>query len=154
MTVDPACPAGTFPPAVVGLPRLAAGSATILYLWVEKNGIVHLQTTHPGNEPMTFTGTITTTGTFVSWTGVYLERPPDGEDTFTINSARTQLSFSFQNLGDLDGVNFALSCTATITFDFQADGAQLPTSAIYIGPQHFSPPSNPFSGSIPANGGQ
>ena len=147
--VNPACPAGTFPAGSYGRPTFGPGSPSGDYIWVDSNGIVHLLTTHPGTQKVSFVGTVTTTGIIRGLDPVSLESLPGNTDTATLNPAQNQLTFAFQNTGDIDGVNFALSCNATITFNLGRAGSQLPRSDIFIGPNKVHPPTDPFTFTIP-----
>jgi hypothetical protein len=159
MTINPACPEGTFPTEVRGLSDPQAGHPTIIYIWTEKNGVVHLRGTHANAYPMRFTGFITTTGRFdAAYPRAGATGPPMGLVNVKVNAARTRLSFGIRNVGGVDGFNFTVTCAGTLTFDLKVNDERVNTKLIALGsidavhiPAH--PPSNPFHFTIPANGG-
>jgi hypothetical protein len=145
LTVNPWCPASVFPTSVKGSNVATAGQPTGIYIWVSPDGVWHLVSTRTGTGTQTFTGTVTTTGTFRQPTAYKLENQPGNVDTFALNAATTQITFSFQTANDVDGITFVSSCSGTVTFDLQQNAAPLATSKIFLGGEpHTNPTTNPF----------
>ncbi len=100
-----------------GQPGYTPGTNLGYFVWV---GTTHLRWNGNG-QAHTFTGTITTDGTFWAVQGVNLE--PD--DTFTV-SGHT-ITFSGTVITDDDGLDFRTTGTQ-VTFNIQQDGADHPES--------------------------
>jgi hypothetical protein len=151
LTVDPWCPASTFPANLKAASVVTQGQPTGVYIWITPNGVWHLVSTRTGAGTQNFSGTVTTTGTIKQATGNKLENTAGNIDTFSLNPAKTQLTFAFQTGSDVDGVDFATSCTGNVTFNLKLNNVQLATAQIYRGAApHTHPATNPFTVTLPS----
>jgi hypothetical protein len=151
LTVNPWCSAGTFPTYIKGNNVPTQGQPTGVYLWVSPDGVWHLVAARTGaGASLHFTGTVTTTGTIKQVAGYKLENAPGNMDTFSLNAAKKQITYSFTTANDVDGINFVSSCNGTVTFNLQQNGVQMATTAIYFGAvPHTHPATNPFNVALP-----
>ena len=142
-TTSTACKVVTddhWPDIVQGQPNgIDPKTTAATYMWHDGNGW-HIRVTHHGTNLRTFSGQLSTTGTFANVSPVHLEK----SDQFQVSSDHKVITFLFKNYGFIDGVNFHTRCAPSIAVGFQSDGANSPTSKIVIGHTGAHPPTNPF----------
>jgi hypothetical protein len=132
------CDEGHWPATVQGIPStFHAGAAGGYYIWHDDGGW-HLRTTTPVHRAHSFSGSIVSSDNIV----VARQVRDEGSDSIAVNGHR--LSFSFQTYNGVDGVDFRVGCTESVTFLLKAQGRYLPASRIWLGEQGHSP-SNPFT---------
>lgn len=113
-TAEPAaessqCRFGHWPADAQGRPSaLATGAAAGAYLWHGEDGW-HLFVTHPGDDRRVFTGSITSESRIHD-----VARRTERNDSIVRKSAH-RVTFSFQNYGRLDGVDFRMTCGRSFT---------------------------------------
>jgi hypothetical protein len=144
-TANPACTVttddGHWPGFVQGRPAgIDPKTTSATYMWHDGNGW-HIRVTHRTTNLRSFSGQITTTGTFSSAKPVHLEK----NDTFAVSSDKKVITFLFKNYGRIDGLNFYTRCAPSITFAFQSDGKTQPAKRIVIGHKSTRPQHNPFT---------
>ena len=132
------CDEGHWPATVQGQPeRLHAGSTDGYYVWHDRYGW-HLRTTTPQRSAHVFTGRIVSSDNIKSVTMVRDEN----DDRVTV-SGHT-LSFRFVTYSGIDGVNFTVGCTNSVTFELKQGGAWIPAWRIFLG-RYGRAPHNPFT---------
>ena len=109
------------------------------YMWHDGGGW-HIRVTHRTTNRRTFSGQLTTAGTFANVQPVHLEK----SDQLQVSSDKHSVTFLFKNYGWIDGLNFHTRCAPSIQFAFQSDGQTSPTDKIVIGHNGVHPPTNPF----------
>ena len=109
-----------------------------IYMWHD-NGW-HIRVTHRTTNLRTFSGQLTTTGTFTDVRPVELEK----SDTFSVSSDKHDITFLFKNYGFIDGLDFYTHCAPSIEFSYQSDGTTSPPNKIVIGHNGVNPPTDPF----------
>lgn len=144
-TAKPACTVttddGHWPGFVQGRPAgINPKTTSATYMWHDGNGW-HVRVTHRTTNLKSFSGQITTTGTFSKAKPVRLEK----NDTFSVSNDKKVITFVFKNYGYIDGVNFYTRCAPSITFAFQSDGKTQPARRIVIGRRSTRPHHNPFT---------
>ena len=141
-TVQSACSAATddpWPSWVQGRPNgIDPHTTSAVYMWHD-NGW-HIRVTHHGSNLRTFSGQLTTTGSFVNSHAVGLEK----SDQFQVSSDKHTITFLFKNYGSIDGIDFHTTCAPAIDFAFQSDGATTPPSKVVIGKNAAHPSTDPF----------
>ena len=132
------CDEGHWPATVQGQPeRLHAGSTAGYYVWHDRYGW-HLRTTTPQKSPHVFIGRIVSSDNIKSVTMVR-----DENDDRVSVSGHT-LSFRFVTYAGIDGVNFTVGCTNSVTFELKQGGSWVPAYRIFLG--HYGrAPHNPFT---------
>ena len=110
-----------------------------IYMWHDSGGW-HIRVTHKGSNLKSFSGQLTTSGSFVDAHAVHLEK----SDQFQISKDKHAITFLFKNYGAIDGVNFHTRCAPSIKFAFQSDGHTPPASKIVAGRSAAHPTANPF----------
>jgi hypothetical protein len=131
----------SWPARVQGRPAgINPNTTAATYMWHDSNGW-HIRVTHRTTNLRSFSGQLTTSGTFVGAKPVRLEK----NDTFAVSADMHTLTFVFKNYGKIDGVNFFTHCAPAITFAFQSDGKTTPPSRIVIGKNNVHPKHNPFT---------
>jgi len=131
---------GRWPTFVNGRPAgIDPNTTGATYMWHDNNGW-HIRVTHHKYNRRSFSGQITTGGTFAGVRAVHLEK----NDTFAVSADKHSITFSFINHGWIDGLNFYTKCAPSITFGFQSDSKTQPVSRIIIGKNSTHPTSNPF----------
>lgn len=143
-TAKPACTVqkddGHWPGFVQGRPAgIDPKTTNATYMWHDSNGW-HIRVTHHRTNLRTFSGQITTGGTFTGVKPVHLEK----NDSFSVSGDKHVISFAFKNYGFIDGLNFYTRCAPSITFSFQSDGKPSPPHNIVIGRNSTRPQMNPF----------
>jgi len=133
-----ACDEGRWPATVEGQPeRLHAGSTDGHYVWHDRNGW-HLRTTTPQRSAHVFTGRIVSSDNIRSVTMVRDEN----DDRATVSGH--VLSFRFVTYAGIDGLNFRVGCTNSVTFELKQGGDWIPAYRIFLG--HFGRAQhNPFT---------
>jgi len=144
-TTKPACTVttddGHWPGFVQGRPAgINPKTTSATYMWHDGNGW-HIRVTHRTTNLKSFSGQITTTGTFSKAKPVHLEK----NDTFAVSSDQKVITFVFKNYGRIDGLNFYTRCAPSITFAFQSDGKTQPPKRIVVGHNSTRPQNNPFT---------
>jgi hypothetical protein len=146
ITVDPLCPMSNYPDVVKGKPGFGPSSPAADYIWVDNNGLFHLYGTHASSSATFLTGKVVlSTGHFLGFAPVDLENTAPDADTVSLNAAKTVLTFSFHNRGDIDGVVFGVTCDSSVGFALVRDGDPMPPSQIWVGAHGSHPQSNPFT---------
>lgn len=137
-TTAVACDEGHWPATVQRQPeRLRAGSTDGYYVWHDQNGW-HLRTTTPQRSAHVFTGRIVSSDDIRSVTMVRDEN----DDRVTVNGHT--LSFRFVTYAGIDGVNFRVGCTNSVTFELKQGGSRMPAYRIFLG--HYGrAPHDPFT---------
>ena len=132
------CDEGHWPATVQGQPeRLHAGSTDGYYVWHDRYGW-HLRTTTPQRSAHVFTGRIVSSDDIKHVTMVR-----DEYDDRVVVSGHT-LSFRFVTYAGIDGVNFTVGCTNSVTFELKQGGSWIPAYRIFLG--HYGrAPHNPFT---------
>ena len=130
-----------WPDVVQGQPKgINPKTTAATYMWHDGNGW-HIRVTHHGTNLRTFSGQLSTNGTFSSVSPVHLEK----SDQFQVSSDHKVITFMFKNYGFIDGVNFHTRCASSISVAFQSDGVTAPPSKIVIGHTGAHPPTDPFT---------
>jgi hypothetical protein len=109
------------------------------YMWHDGDGW-HIRVTHHTNNMRSFSGQLSTSGTFANVKPVQLEK----SDQFQVSSDGHSITFLFKNYGHIDGLNFHTRCAPSISLSFQSDGSESPPSKIVIGHTNAHPPTDPF----------
>lgn len=132
------CDEGHWPLSVQGEPRkFEVGGPAGYYVWHDRGGW-HLRTTSPWRVGHTFTGRITSSD------DIEVLRIHKNEDADQVRLEGEQISFSFDTHKHVDGVDFKVGCTESVTFELQAEGYDVPAPRIRLGLTG-SAPSNPFT---------
>jgi len=133
-----------WPAYVQGQPANFKAGSDGVYMWHYPKGGWGLRVSHPllpgKANHVTFSGTISTAGTFGNVKRVDLEK----NDTVTVGSQGHTLTFDFNNYGGVDGVDFTTSCTPGLKVEFKADGGRVQTRFIHLGANDTHPGANPF----------
>jgi len=130
-----------WPDIVQGQPKgINPKTTAATYMWHDGNGW-HIRVTHHGTNLRTFSGQLSTSGTFKNVSAVHLEK----SDQFQVSSDHHVITFLFKNYGFIDGVNFHTRCAPSINVAFQSDGATAPPSKIVIGHTGAHPSTDPFT---------
>ena len=91
-----------WPARVHGRPAgIDPNTTAATYMWHDSSGW-HIRVTHRTTNLKSFSGQLTTTGTFVNAKPVRLEK----NDTFVVSADKHTVTFLFKNYGKIDGVNF------------------------------------------------
>ena len=109
------------------------------YMWHDGDGW-HIRVTHHNTNLRTFSGQLSTSGTFANVSPMHLEK----SDQFQVSSDRRSINFQFKNYGHIDGLNFHTRCAPSFNVAFQSDGITAPPSKIVIGHGGVNPPTDPF----------
>ena len=137
-STTPACDEGHWPATVQGQPeRLHAGSTDGYYVWHDRYGW-HLRTTTPQRSAHVFTGRIVSSDNIRSVTMVRDEN----DDRVSVSGH--VLSFKFVTYAGIDGVNFRVGCTNSVTFELKQGGNWIPAYRIFLG-RYGRAPRNPFT---------
>ena len=129
-----------WPSAVQGRPGDVHPFATgAIYMWHSTNGW-NIRVTHDAKHLRTFSGQLTTSGTFRDLRPVQLEK----SDLFRMSTDRHSITFLFKNYGHIDGLNFYTHCAPSIEFAYQSDGKTSPSAKIVIGHGQVHPSTDPF----------
>ena len=140
-TTASACPGVTddpWPSWVQGRPGVDPNLTSSIFMWHSDGW--HIRVTHHGKNLESFSGQLTTTGTFVKPKPVNLEKG----DSFVVSPDKHGISFLFKNYGSNDGLDFYTACAPSITFSFQSDGQTSIPGNIVIGAHNARPTTNPF----------
>jgi len=130
-----------WPDIVQGRPQgIDPKTTAATYMWHDGDGW-HIRVTHHSTNLRTFSGQLSTTGTFANVSPVHLEK----SDQFQVSSDHHVITFLFKNYGFIDGINFHTRCAPSFTAAFQSDGSTAPTDKIVIGHTGAHPPTNPFT---------
>ncbi|MHB1855506.1 MAG: hypothetical protein ACYCS2_10685 [Acidimicrobiales bacterium] len=133
-----------WPAYVQGQPSNFQAGSDGVYLWHYVKGGWALRVSHPRlpgkADHVTFTGTLSTAGTFGNVRPVALEK----NDTVTVGSNGHTLTFAFNNYGGVDGVDFTTTCTPGLKVELKADGGRVQPRFIHLGANDTHPGSNPF----------
>jgi hypothetical protein len=114
-------------------------TTSAIYMWHD-SGNWHIRVTHRTNNLRSFSGQLTTAGTFTGVHAVHLEK----SDQFQVSKDKHAISFFFKNYGAIDGIDFATHCAPSIRFALQSDGHTSPPSKIVIGHSATHPATDPF----------
>jgi hypothetical protein len=130
-----------WPARVQGQPAgINPKTSAATYMWHDSDGW-HVRVTHHTTNLKSFSGQITTSGTFGSAKPVRLEKA----DSFAVSADRHSLTFLFKNHGYIDGVDFRTRCAPSLTFAYQSDGKATPKARVVIGKHSVHPKHNPFT---------
>ncbi len=113
-------------------------TTSAIYMWHD-NGW-HIRVTHRTTNLRTFSGQLTTNGTFTDVRPVQLEK----SDTFSVSADKHIITFLFKNYGFIDGLDFYTHCAPAIDLSYQSDGKTSPPDKIVIGGNAVHPPTDPF----------
>jgi hypothetical protein len=128
-------------PRVQGEPAgINPKTSAATYMWHDASGW-HIRVTHHTTNLKSFSGQITTAGTFAKAKPVHLEKA----DSFVVSADGHSRSFMFKNHGYIDGVDFHTRCAPSVKFAFQSDGKATPKARIIIGKKSVHPKHNPFT---------
>jgi hypothetical protein len=131
---------GAWPLVADGRPAgLDAGDAAADYIWHDATGW-HLRVTHQNDHHQVWTGVITTNGV-LSDAAVKLEK----NDRFAVGPDKHAITFSFNNYGGIDGLDFRTHCATGIRFDLRADGAPVNPTEVLVGHGGRNPAKIPFA---------
>lgn len=134
----PACDEGHWPGTVQVQPvSFQPGGAAGYYVWHDPQGW-HLRTTTPVKTGHSFTGTIVASGDIT----VVRQVRDEGDDRVSVAGGR--LRFSFDTYNGVDGIDFRVGCSESLTFSLNASGRPVPQDRIWLGATG-SAPSNPFT---------
>ena len=114
-------------------------TTSAIYMWHD-SGNWHIRVTHRTNNLRSFSGQLSTAGTFAGIHAVHLEK----SDQFQVSKDRHAITFLFKNYGAIDGVDFSTHCAPSIKFALQSDGHTSPPSKIVIGHGATHPAVDPF----------
>lgn len=123
----PRCDEGHWPATVQGKPlSFEPGGAAGYYVWHDSDGW-HLRTTTPTDRPHSFTGKI------VSSDDIRLVRQfrDEGADRLSLNG--NTITFSMVTYNGVDGIDFKVGCTESVSFALKANGRAVPASNIWLG---------------------
>ena len=133
-----ACDEGRWPATVQGKPAsFVPGGRAGYYVWHDARGW-HLRTTTPRRSPHPFTGTIVSSGDIK----VVRQFKDEGRDTVTVNGNR--MTFSFVTYNGVDGIDFRVGCTRSVSFSLKAYTRLVSPSRIWLG-RDGTARSNPFT---------
>jgi len=133
-----ACDEGHWPATVQGQPeRLHAGSTDGYYVWHDSYGW-HLRTTTPQRTAHVFAGRIVSSDNIRSVTMVR------DENDDRVSLSGHVLSFRFVTYAGIDGVNFRVGCTNSVTFELKQGSNWVPAYRIFLG-RYGRAPHNPFT---------
>lgn len=134
------CAFGTWRNEVQGRPAgFQRGSALGFYVWHNASGW-RLYVTHPGTDKVALSGTITSNGGDIH----AVDRRFEGTDTVTTTGSRV-VSFSVNNYGGLDGIDFRTKCAPSLTFDLSVNGVQATPQQVFLGKAAVNPATMPFT---------
>jgi hypothetical protein len=132
------CDEGRWPATVQGKPgSFVQGGRAGYYVWHDARGW-HLRTTTPQRSPHPFTGTIVSSGDIK----VVHQYKDEGRDSVTVNGNR--LTFSFVTYNGVDGIDFKVGCTRSLSFSLKAYNRLVPSTRIWLG-RDGTARSNPFT---------
>jgi hypothetical protein len=140
-TTTTACQGATddpWPAWVQSRPGVDPNLTSTIFMWHSDGW--HIRVTHHGTNLQSFSGQLTTAGSFVSPHAVNLEKG----DSFVVSSDKHGISFLFKNYGSNDGLDFHTTCAPSITFTFQSDGQTSSPANIVIGGAGVHPATNSF----------
>ena len=133
-----------WPGYVQGAPANFRAGSDGIFLWHDPTGGWGLRASHPRlpgrSDHVVFSGVISTAGMFGHVKGVDLEK----NDTVKVSADGHVLSFSFNNWGGVDGVDFTTTCTPGLKVGLKADGHSFQTRFIHLGAKGSHPGSDPF----------
>jgi hypothetical protein len=135
------CAPGAWPAVVSGRPAAYLAGQDGAYLWLDPDGGWALRVTHARpKERLIFSGSLTTSGRFS-----YLGQPAGegGNDILELGAARHTIFFRFVDFGSVDGLDFATSCSRSITLKLVVDGQPASPAMVHLGPGETSPSNNP-----------
>jgi hypothetical protein len=143
-TTSAACVAnGHLPGVVQGAPmRLNATKYGDLYIWHSANGW-HLRVRHATRSHEVFTGQVNTGGVEkISYKPFHLEK----NDSVSLNGTGTELNFTFNNYGGVDGIDFTTNCAKLLTFsNLTLQGQPINPDRVHLGRAKLAVLSVPFT---------
>lgn len=123
----PRCDEGHWPASVQGKPvSFGPGGAAGYYVWHDSEGW-HLRTTTPTHRPHSFSGKIVSSDDI----GVVSQFRDEGADRLSLNG--NTINFSLVTYDGVDGIDFKVGCTESVSFALKANGRPAPTSSIWLG---------------------
>ncbi len=140
----PNCDSGDWPRQVTGTPTVYPNLPNGFYIGANADGVFSLEVTHRESNPLVFyrfSGTVTTDGIFNDVNGIRLEK----NDKYSVSADKHSLTFSFKNVGHIDGISFLPMCGSMISFNLSIKSAPAATSKINLGVPSTNPSSNPFT---------
>jgi hypothetical protein len=137
-TTSTSCPSGHFPQDLVGgRPAGVKVGMSGMAVWQDHFGW-HIRVSEAGLDKAVITGRIYTDGNVKS-----LKRFTERGDVKL--SGPHRVVYRFTNYGGVDGLDFVLPCSSSVSFAVSFDHVALPTSHIVIGHDRQHPASNPFT---------
>ncbi len=132
------CDEGRWPLTVEGEPRnFNPGDPAGYRIWHDGTGW-HLRTTTPTDGDHVFRGVIRSADDVVVVNEVR-DEPAD-----IVRSEGHLIAFEFHTHDHIDGLDFRVGCTDHVSFNLQANGAQVPAARIWLGKVGRAP-GNPFT---------
>jgi hypothetical protein len=132
------CDEGHWPATVQGKPQtFTQGGRAGYYVWHDSYGW-HLRTTTPQRSPHPFTGTIASSGTIK----LVHQFRDEGRDSVTVSG--NKLTFKFVTYAGVDGVDFMVGCTASLSFSLKAYDRLISPARIWLGARGTAP-ADPFT---------
>ena len=132
------CDEGHWPATVQGRPvTFHAGATAGYYIWHDSHGW-HLRTTTPESRAHEFTGRI------VSSDNIKVVSLVRDENDDHLSLSGHVVNFAFKTYKGVDGLDFVVGCTKSVTFLLKAGGDWVPAARIFLG-DHGHAPSNPFT---------
>ena len=129
-----------WPAWVQNRPAVDPNLTSTIFMWHSDGW--HIRVTHHGTNLQSFSGQLTTAGSFTQTHAVNLEK----SDEFVVSPDKHGISFLFKNYGSNDGLDFHTTCAPSITFTFQSDGQPSPPANIVIGSAERAPHDQPVRG--------
>jgi hypothetical protein len=132
------CDEGHWPLTVQFQPRsYEVGGRAGYAIWHNEDGW-HLRTTTPSPEHHTFSGTIASTG------NIKMVHDFHDEKNDSVKVVGNVILFRFDTHNAVDGFDFTVGCTQSVTFDLRGEGRQWPAKRIWLGARGTAP-SDPFT---------
>ena len=124
---EPRCDEGHWPATVQGKPvSFEQGGAAGYYVWHDSDGW-HLRTTTPADRPHSFAGKIVSSDDI----RVVRQVRDEGADRLSLNGGT--ITFSLVTYDGVDGIDFKVGCTESVSFALEANGRTAPASNIWLG---------------------
>lgn len=132
------CDEGRWPATVQGMPAtFHAGIRASYAVWHDEHGW-HLRTTTSQRYDHVFSGKI------VSADDIRLVRQVRDEAADSVTVSGNEIAFRFNTHNGVDGIDFVVGCTESLTFQLKFNGRWMPSSRILLG-RDGTARSNPFT---------
>lgn len=133
-----------WPGYVQGAPSNFKAGSDGIFLWHNPTGGWGLRASHPKlpgkSDHVVFSGVISTAGAFGNVKRVDLEK----NDAVKVSADGHVLTFSFNNYGGVDGIDFTTTCTPGLKVGLKDDGRSFQVRYIHLGANNTHPGSDPF----------